>query len=96
MLYDPCVTGSSPFLDPEVVQYVEAFQRLVLREALQDGTSRGSKVVEFTQPQDLEVTCSCPGAPQLFDAIFFLSLNLAIFFLLENGEKKMFDRIFTA
>ena len=52
-----CVlTGSSPFLDPEVIKFIEDFQKLVLKEALQAGTDRKSKVINFQQPHDLEVS----------------------------------------
>ena len=49
-------TGSSPFLDPEVIKFIEDFQQLVLQEALQAGTDRKTKVINFQQPQDLEVS----------------------------------------
>ncbi|XP_076437424.1 cysteine sulfinic acid decarboxylase-like [Babylonia areolata] len=44
---------TSPFLDPEVVKFIENFQTLMLKEALQEGTDRKNKVLEFQQPEDL-------------------------------------------
>ena len=49
------LTGSSPFLDPEMLKFIEDFQQLVLKDALQGGTDRRTKVIDFQLPQDLEV-----------------------------------------
>ncbi|KAK7092614.1 cysteine sulfinic acid decarboxylase-like isoform X2 [Littorina saxatilis] len=45
---------SSPFLDPEVIKYMEDFNQLVMKEALQGGTDRKAKVIDFHIPQELE------------------------------------------
>ena len=53
------LTGSSPFLDPEMLKFIEDFQQLVLKDALQGGTDRRNKVINFQLPQELEVgSCS--------------------------------------
>ncbi|KAL8594515.1 hypothetical protein ACOMHN_028869 [Nucella lapillus] len=45
---------TSPFLDPEVAQFMENFQALMTREVLQNSTDRQAKVLDFQQPHDLE------------------------------------------
>ena len=50
------VLGPSPFQDPEVIKFLEDFQKLALTEALQGGTDRSNKVIDFQLPQELEVT----------------------------------------
>lgn len=45
---------SSPFDDPEVIKFIEEFQKLALKNALQAGTDRDTRVLDFQQPEDLE------------------------------------------
>lgn len=86
---------SSPFKDPDIVRFMDDFHKLLMEEALQNGTDRSTKVTEFQLPHDLEkllqleVSADGEGADKILD-----HCRQVIKYSVKTGHPRFFNQLY--
>lgn len=91
-----CKVQGVQFEDPRLQEFIKDVQRLILDEALVKGTDRDTKVVNFTQPEDLKGILDLPIGKQGASHDDLLKLcKLVIKYSVKTGSSRFYNQLYS-